>query len=208
MKLLKKYPIIFVIFYCVWIFLIVNSYQLFSEIKDFVTVGASTIVQALEFTNFRAKELVIQFIVYFIVISLNGLYAQIMWKHNKGNMLTVFIGINFIFIIGYIYISNIFWPVSLILFFISYIVIWSSYIIYQLFIDKQISYDEGDIIFTSSEYPDKDTAQRELHQQLDKFKNENNLSYIVGEIHEDDEGIFYYVIKATQAFQIDKKELS
>ena len=203
-KFLRNYRIIFFVFFILWLFDLFYLYSLFSEINYFTTKGASLIIQILEFSTFRFDQLKFQLIIYFILLSVNFIYIQFCLKYVIEKRKYFYIVINCILILLSILISDIFIPISMFLVFLTYIITWSSQRIYTIFSHRHIRYDEGDIIYSSEIYPDRDTMIKNLEEKLQQITcDKDGLYEEIIEINNQ----FYFTILAKKKVQIDKEEL-
>lgn len=202
-KIFNKYSTIFFIFFMSWILLMLHVQKLFYEIPELTTDGASLVIQMLEFTTFRSKELVINTIIYFILLSLNLLYIQYIVGYQPIRYRNFFLSINVVFFIYSIVLSNIFYPITLFIIFLVSILVWSSQKVYVIFSSSYIIYNEGDLIYSSEMFYDEETAKMNLYDWLSNFHYHNS---VVGEVISDNNK-FYFNIFTKKKLKVARKEL-
>lgn len=158
-----------------WGYYGITIIQLFSEVEELTTPGTSYLIKLLEFTNYRGEELSKYLIIFFILISLNHMASFYLVnqakKQNKLKSIQLALGIN-IAIVGIIsLLANVFWSVYLILAIISGLVVSASYYISNMFFNKKIVFDTGDIIYKSDSFKNEKEAKKDLAKKLTRMGN-------------------------------------
>lgn len=158
-----------------WGYYGITIIQLFSEVEELTTPGTSYLIKLLEFTNYRGEELSKYLIIFFILISLNHMASFYLVnqakKQNKLKSIQLALGIN-IAIVGIIsLLANVFWSVYLTLAIISGLVVSASYYISNMFFNKKIVFDTGDIIYKSDSFKNEKEAKKDLAKKLTRMGN-------------------------------------
>ena len=207
LKLTIRQKIMMVISVGLWIVYFFQSYKLYSQVSSFITPGSSYIIKVLEFTNYRANELSFYLILYFILISINSCLLIYDYKHmalayRKSFMyLMVIIYLTLLGIIFYI--SNIFFPIYLILTLLANIIVIASFIISNVLWGSTTTFEENDIVFKSDGYSIESEAKDALDEKLSQY-NHKYVDKLQGELFEDNHK-FYFEIYALDKITLDSK---
>lgn len=185
-----------------WILYDIQSYSTFKEIKIFSTIDTSLIIRILEFTNYRAQNLSMLLIEYFVLLSVNLTLILILFKP-KNKLTKILIGINVLVIAITWFITNIFISVYLLLTLLSILVIMASFFISHTLWGSSIKFDKDDIIYQSKGFNNQEGAETSL-QKFFKSISEKNKSQIKGDIFEND-NLFYFEIYAKEKIILNDK---
>lgn len=175
MKFKKIMAAVFFVLLFSWGYYGITIIQLFSEVEELTTPGTSYLIKLLEFTNYRGEELSKYLIIFFILISLNHMASFYLVnqakKQNKLKSIQLALGINIAIVGISSLLANVFWSVYLILAIISGLVVSASYYISNMFFNKKIVFDTGDIIYKSDSFKNEKEAKKDLAKKLTRMGN-------------------------------------
>ncbi len=113
-----------------WVIYFINSYSLFSEVKELTTPGTTYMIKLLEFTNYRAEQLSLLLIIFFILISINNIFTFYFYskkKVGKDKLLIISVISDLITMAIICTISSVFWSIYIILALLSGLVVATSF---------------------------------------------------------------------------------
>lgn len=207
LKLTIRQKIMIVISVGLWIVYFFQSYKLYSQVSSFITPGSSYIIKVLEFTNYRANELSFYLILYFILISINSClliydYTHIALAYKKNFMYLMVIIYLTLLAIAF-YISNIFFPIYLILTLLANIIVIASFTISNVLWGNTTTFEEHDIVFKSDGYDLESEARNALDDKISQYNHKYD-DKLQGELFEDNHK-FYFEIYALDKITLDSK---
>lgn len=188
-----------------WLVYGIQTFNLFKEISELTTPGASYVIRMLEFTNYRGQELSNLLILYFILVSLTNIvnlyfYFKIEYKI-KISMILISINVILLAIISFI--ANIFWLVYVLLFILSVLIITASLYVARMIWGVGTSYEQEDIIFKSNSYNTIKETEIELRKKLETYNLKEPLATI-GEIYKV-AGVYYFEVYANKKIVLDNR---
>lgn len=202
-----KQVIIIISLSLVWIAYFIQTFKLYSQVKDFITPGSSYVIRLLEFTNYRGNELSIVLIEFFILFSLTSLlyiYIYRTMKYvNQKKLLNYIIVINILYILVVSVISNIFWVVYVLMAILSLLIVTASIYVSNIFFDSTVEFQKGDIIFYSEPYDTEGNAQVALNKKITQL-DKNKISILSGDTFKIDKE-FFFEIYANDQLILDNK---
>lgn len=193
-----------------WIVYFINSYSLFSEVKELTTPGTTYMIKLLEFTNYRAEQLSLLLVTFFILISVNNIltfYFYSKKKIEKDKLLLISVVSNLIIIAIICAISSVFWSIYIILALLSGLVVATSFYVSNMFWGNKIIFDEGDIIYRSDAFQKEERAKEALKEQTKKMKITNS-SVISSDIFMMDDEYYFEVYANEKVILNNEGEIS
>jgi len=182
---------------CFFLISIIYTYQTYNETNDFITIGAGYIVNLMEFSVYRANQIMLSSFIYFFSISVSLIVTMIIYKNNTNQKRVC--ALTIILMIVNIIVSNIYYSIYILLSIISFLIVFVAIYVSKLLWGKDIKSNEEDLIKRSSSYKDYETAKEKMDAYI--YEKKLPLTSITFDTYEE-EGEYFFEIYATKKITI------
>lgn len=189
-KIEKKIGLIGLII-VLWVVFYLFFYNYYQDAVDFVTMGAKNEIQLLELFYYRGQFTVYVIISYFLLVSLNMLFYQILRVKSifdQSFKLISIIALIVLVISVSISMFNILRVIFLLLLLISFTL---NFIVYTISKSKY-AYEDGEIVYVQGGFKNKEDAKKVMNtyiQEKEQFFRKNNYE-LFGEILNEENDTF------------------
>jgi len=167
----------------------IYTYEVYKELYEFVTIDAGYIVNVIEFSLYREKQIVLSSLFYFGIVTVSMFTMSNLYKYNS-NKIRIYIIIIALLVVNTLC-SNKYFPVYIILALLSFFIVYGVNFVSNLLWGSTIEYKKDELIEKSDFYSEYELAEIHLNNYISQKKLPKES--IIYEIYNEDSGYFFEI---------------